>query len=195
MRPSESMECPSGIVKECSTYEKEVYKLSIIGMSIKEIAGTLALQPQTINQWISRGELAMEKQESGKTLTEVEKIYVRFARNIALKNKQLQIRLQQLIVSRASKGDIETKDAIAILERISKERWAKQSTLVIEDGKDKSMMEVIAPTVAMVVRGVLDGLGLTEEQMQLVPELLQQSFKRFEIEASAEVEDVEIIDE
>lgn len=190
----EGVECPSGLVSKCSTYENEVYQLAMIGMSDQEIGRTLALKPEQIGQWKAQGDLAIQKRNAGRTLTDAEKAYVRFLQNLARKNHQLQIRLQQLLTSRAAKGDIDTKDAIAILERLAKERWAKQSTLVIEDQRhDKGMLEVIAPTVALVIRGVIDGLGLTEQQLEMVPELLQRAFQRFEIEG--EELEAEVVEE
>lgn len=190
-------ECPSGLVSKCSTYENEVYQLAMIGMSDTEIARTLALKGGQIGEWKAQGDLAIQKRNAGRALTDAEKTYARFLQNLARKNHQLQIRLQQLLTSRAAKGDIDTKDAIAILERLAKERWAKQSTLVIDDQRqDRGMLEVIAPTVAMVIRGVIDGLGLTEAQLEMVPELLQRSFQRFEIEAEElEAEAVEVDDD
>lgn len=182
------IKCPSGVQEACVPLEEAIYNLITVGMTEGEAAESLFVDPKSIAQWKYRGEMAREKMLSHKPLTENDELLMRFARNLVRRKYQLQHRLQSLLTKRAAKGEISNADAVKILERLAKESWSKNDTLTINDNRKDAALEVIAPVVAMIIRGVLDGLGLTDAQREIAPQLVEKAFSEYELEAHEVIE-------
>lgn len=169
--------CQSGVSPTCHTYETQIYSFATAGMKDNEIAESLFINPKTMREWKDKAALAQSKQFSGSKLTDEEAVYLRFGKGMARRQRQLQTKLHQILVARANADKIENRDLIATLKYLNENSWDRSQHDALSG---MSLAQLLAPTMAEAVRALLDGLGLTDEQRAMVPELIQSVFSKFE---------------
>lgn len=133
-----------------------------LGLTVDDASARAELDPSTVYDWQQKGRIALALDADS------EDVYADFVRGLQRARATLRTRL----VERVSKlvPDMETADAIRVLERIDRDRWGKHDRLTIDAGTVR--LDDILPAIARYTRGILDDLKLTAEQQQREREIV-----------------------
>lgn len=134
---------------------------------------------RTFERWLAHGYDAQVLLESGHTLTDAHEQYRRFLAEYLDASHELHERLLDRIHDLVP--NLDAREALALLERLRRSRWGRVETHVItagEPGGSIPFTERYADTLADLLRGILADLGLSDEQREAAPQIIERNLAR-----------------
>lgn len=175
--------CPaatSDTPAKCVTVHDRIVALLATGVSRAATCNEVGVGESTLRLWEDNGRTAAGLEAEGYDLTDGEHIYLRFLRDSTRARARLEIRVTRRLSALVDDPDTDVRDLIDILQRISRERWARQDTLSVEHGGTVTvdLAGRFAPTIAAVLRDVLGSLNLSDEQRERAPDVVKLALER-----------------
>ncbi len=141
------------------------------------------VHPDTLERWCARGYDAQTLIDEGYELPEddVRLAYHRFLLEYLDARDDLYEILIGGIRDDAVAGNMDTRERLAVLERLRSDRFGRRDHVTVaglEPGAGVPMTERYADTLADLLRGIIADLGLTPEQAQHVPIVIERNLER-----------------
>lgn len=161
------------------TYSDHLITLVANGASLNRAVAETGITYQGMLNWRHKGEDALTLKTEGYAVPKelepfilfVEKL-TRACGRVALNTELYLGKLVQAATT--GSGDLDPRDAIAILERLDRTRWGKALTLHHEGEMQVSIVDRYAEAIAALIEGILTDLLLSDEQQERAPEIVEK---------------------
>lgn len=163
---------PVGNPPLIGTHGEPIIMLVAAGIGIKTACRSVGIHYTTLQSWRHRGEDARALHREGYRVPKTEQTYLDFIDRFDTAQDALLKMVETKIARQVADTNEEPtiSELLKIAGRLDRERWGE--TLTITD--DTNVAERFAQALTYIVRSVMDDLGLTTEQREQVPDLVEK---------------------